>query len=1384
MDNKLETSTTAKILTSLPSTVSVLAPGSTNYGYIYKPKVKGPTFNINVILPKEEAPLAFTTFISVIKAFYIKHERLRCELIKRIGEFKIDQIFVNVAVVRESEQLKKEKSTLSDKRENLAELYTNLSSYEEIYGTKISIALEDLFEGKSEIDCVSDVRRLLIVGRAGIGKSTLLHYMAYCWAQGNLWQNKHFKVPIWLILKELTANYYQSANASIASAVHKRFGFSQLGISIAAVQKVLIEYADQILYLADGFDEVAAIAQEKEGATTDQGDMIRDVLSLGNLLLSSRPYYIDAFCASNRCGFDRKIEAIGFLDKDIDLYIEKFFKPAEQNLAKKLQPLLKYNQAIRGIAHIPLMLGLICKIWLENAGDAEKMSQLTMTVLYQMLINDIAEKAELEFSAAAFDSQSVFLEELGKYPGLCALAELASLQMQERDLIIPHTKLALILRKYAKGISEKNLLKQILSLGLLKAVDEGEIHEERKDYYFVHLTFQEFLAAIYWVQLYTSTQAEQKQEANKTLSQRKLFSSYEIVWWFVAGLLTDNTQALEKYFDLLTNESIDIIGFTEDMLIVRCLEECSLKLSKPKCEALLKKISAWLEWASYCNNLSSLAHYLNLSPNVFAHEIVCQQYLALLRDNGGELKSGELRYNAFQALEYHLALPEPILRYFVELLPQKDSSGVIDYAFSRQTALPEHILRQLVDLLKDQTYGYKAASILSYQCTMPDSILQSLVNLLENRDKDRSSKAADSFGGQIILPEFILNALIALFQLNDEKLRLNVSKILEKQRSLPESILIMLLDIMQHRQELVLPVTIILQKQIKLPEPILKILANCFQKSKEIKHGAILALYKQDALPEFILELLVSSLLIDKDKNALHPLLHQRTLPETILRKLIDLLHKEEKTIRFPAARAVEKQAKQASLSDPISELLLTMIQREETKEYTKCEAAAILLHQRSLPEHVLIALANLIPDQQSITLRDKITHILCNQASLPQGVTKLLGNLLCPNQKKDILLPILKALSEQTSLEDNILKALVELLCNDDDEIALIAARILEKQLFLPDHTLNELFALLKEAEEGKRITIMISINKRYKLPDPIIDFLIQLLEKANEDQLAALPIICQQAILSLPFLNRLQVVLQKFDKDYLFAPLANVLSNQMALPDNVIEKLFNLFNSDFEYIRKEVIEALSHQILKEAFLKRLVEKSQSKEPWQVREVAVSVLSCCTNIPASILEELSTVLRVSDWPVDILGKQTRLPLTVLKNIGLSNFQLNAKIEAKVYASVRSLSLLYLLELICQNNDQDDCLYSLLFLKCLKEKVALSFDQTNKLFVNGIQFPISMNMETISKLNQMASKIKLTEKQKCTLTPGLGTIDFLARPGSVVTGENQGQIQSKPFSSL
>ncbi|PCI36547.1 MAG: hypothetical protein COB50_04575, partial [Thiotrichales bacterium] len=115
------------------------------------------------------------------------------------AEQSLENSYINLAIVQQVTQTRKEQEFKI--KEEKTDRTNQLSKYKDLYSVKKSIELAKLFE-KLEGDENKAVSRVLITGRAGVGKSTMSQYMAYKWSKGDLWQGK-FDYVFWLPLKNL-----------------------------------------------------------------------------------------------------------------------------------------------------------------------------------------------------------------------------------------------------------------------------------------------------------------------------------------------------------------------------------------------------------------------------------------------------------------------------------------------------------------------------------------------------------------------------------------------------------------------------------------------------------------------------------------------------------------------------------------------------------------------------------------------------------------------------------------------------------------------------------------------------------------------------------------------------------------------------------------------------------------------------------------------------------------------------------------------------------------------------------------------------------------------------------------------------------------------------
>lgn len=575
--------------------------------------------------------------------------------------------YVRLAIVREAEQIEKMNDLLTSVEQlGSAESGVNLfedkrlASFEQIYGAKKPINVSDIFKpNKTEKAQGKIPKRLLVLGRAGIGKSTLCQKIVHQWANSEaeetLWEEKNqekFKLVILVPLRNLL-DYPENATLADVILIEcvSKDHTGQKSISKDEVLRGLKELEpDDILFVCDGYDEVA-------GRTTQ---LIEEILAKENVFVTTRPHGINQYLTSNHARpFDRKFENIGFLDEDIEHYIRAFFgdEKENQNHARTLIQFLRAHPNVWGIAHIPINLMLICVAWKDNYNrfNLKEIKRVTMTDLYYGLMVNLGRRyldKHIVKGLNDFTSEDILAHEKCK-PVLDVLSELAFQQMDSESLLIPGKALTRTqLRKQYSAVP--TLREDVIHFGVLSPTS-SETNSEKTGFYFVHLTFQEFLAAFYIVEQLRKNDGEIK----AYILRNKYSRRHEMIWWFVAGLLKEEIEGLEMFFDLLESEPRDLTQLYHQMLLMRCMDECELKVKSKRKEQYLSNLCQLIGVSLSNDSLlyHTLTTYLNLSEVVSSQSEIGNKFCGLLVG----IHENESRKYHLSLLKKVAHLPEKLL---------------------------------------------------------------------------------------------------------------------------------------------------------------------------------------------------------------------------------------------------------------------------------------------------------------------------------------------------------------------------------------------------------------------------------------------------------------------------------------------------------------------------------------------------------------------------------------------------------------------------------------------------------------------------------------------------------------------------------------------------
>ena len=460
-----------------------------------------------------------------------------------------------------------------------------VNSWEDIQTGKEPIAIDKLFEKGEQEE--KDPRRLYILGRAGIGKSTLCQLLAYLWAHGKLWQER-FHAVLLVPLRNLQNVESQDAEEFLFSAC---FANKQM-FDLIGFKEYIQSHKHRILFLLDGLDEVDLKKGSKQKAIVD------DLLQYPNWIVTSRPhaghYKTQDKITRTTIVPDKIIENVGFSTKTIRSYIHNNHPIDSQKILEKIQ----HNPLLFGLCHIPINLHLICSVITDSHLDVSSLQ--TMSALYTQLVFKLYQKFCKEKQGAA-NFEDLTITYMNDDEMILFLEAMAWTALEQDKIIFSFGNRNLRQDPKLKAyISNPTQAKKIFTLihqsGFVQSSGTSEDFLDN-DYSFLHLTFQEFFAARYLANLFLSQ--DTKMQAVPLIQEIKFNPKYKIVIWFVAGLLKKNEDALNAFFDALDYPK-DIIGLYFTLLKVCCLEECEWSNQ-------IKKLNSYKqEIQDLCSRVSTL----------------------------------------------------------------------------------------------------------------------------------------------------------------------------------------------------------------------------------------------------------------------------------------------------------------------------------------------------------------------------------------------------------------------------------------------------------------------------------------------------------------------------------------------------------------------------------------------------------------------------------------------------------------------------------------------------------------------------------------------------------------------------------------------------------
>ena len=459
-----------------------------------------------------------------------------------IHDLKIDEIYVNVAI-REGRVLHHFKK---DRREQLKTYPPNA---------------KDCHFAKPQDIIDKKHANVLVVGRPGIGKTSLSTMMLRLWATGEAFnedhhEKSHFKIVFLVKFRRFNDNVELSLHELLARAeTVQRLDDSVLDFVQNEPTKVLLIF--------DGLDEYSRkediSAQEDDSTYKNHVEEKMPLSVLFNklvegkllrgatILTTTRPKAVEFVV---HVYFQRTVEILGFTSTNVKEYVQRFSQDFT-GTKEKIWEHIKSNANLFSLCYIPVNCFLICHCLLQIflSGSSHQLPT-KITDIYQMTVkmvffkhnreNMSFEELEKLKKTHMYEPFENFPEELQKL--FYRLGEIALKGIEEGRLIFELSEVS--------GLEECGLLHKLPDVQSKRSLNDPP----KSQFCFTHLTVQEFFAAKYLVD------TESSEGIEEFVCNYINDGTWRVVLQFVAGLLKSSSDIFIKLLPKSTEKRINPVS--------------------------------------------------------------------------------------------------------------------------------------------------------------------------------------------------------------------------------------------------------------------------------------------------------------------------------------------------------------------------------------------------------------------------------------------------------------------------------------------------------------------------------------------------------------------------------------------------------------------------------------------------------------------------------------------------------------------------------------------------------------------------------------------------------------------------------------------------------
>ncbi|KAE8388300.1 NACHT domain-containing protein [Aspergillus alliaceus] len=946
------------------------------------------------------------------------------------------------------------------------------------------VPLGDLFKPRRLSDGTTRrPSRILIRGRAGVGKTTLCKKIIHDYLSHRLWET-NFDRAFWIPLRKLKD---QDSLEQFLKKSYFENTFQKTLLFPTLWDTICDENHNRTLFILDGLDEIIGY-QRPEGSLMESFERL---LNRSNVIITSRPY---AVYPSHLKRYDLEVETTGFRDHQIESYLKEVVK--NEPKIDQIKLFIAQHWLIKGLIRIPIQLDALCFTWDEELSSERTLS--TMTDLYGAIEKKLWHKDMVGLEKAA-EGRLLTGHTARKYKTRRQIEKLLAQEIALLELIaftgIYHniTEFKWDTRSKVYDRIEGTTDDTLDKISFLRSSDPS-LNSANQNYYFIHLTFQEYFAAQYFVRCWRLGKPLQclELEPNESaavqpeelINEEKYNGRFDIMWRFVSGLLeAEGEKHLVRFLTQIESEPRDLLGPVHFRLLMHCFSEVTVSSNNPTLqnmrtmmESHLTKLLLFEGQMGRKPSQSALQNCV-VDPMFLGTEMeFSEKMLARILDEGGYIH----RQIALEALIKRPQVSPSLLTRVLSFLEPLYPLELRRVAARITGSYPEFSVQTTVNVLNDPSPRVFTAilSSLRKQQGLPEDILQAVIPRFETRDYGRS--AQETIESQLSLPDSIIKDLS--YRLNDGNpfIRARAFKILSTRLPLQESMLKVALSLLGEPNDDVKLIT--LSAFEKQPSLVGLILDAVIAKLEDTAHYrsvqmAAKILEEQETLPKYVIEDMWSKIGHEDSKvrNMAFNILQKQLAPS--LATWMEVF--DRSSSKDIVASAVTKGLFEHNLTPPEKILKhCVLVLSGGAPHYIKKSAVLALQGNQSLPVDILDKLSLPLMDRAP-WVRHSTLRVFCNQSSLSHTHIKLLASRLKPERRSSNTAFILEALHSEPSLPHDTLRYAMRLLTGE------AAVSTLCNQRALPPKILQSLISVLRARDIKLRANAERVLRKHVNLGD-----------------------------------------------------------------------------------------------------------------------------------------------------------------------------------------------------------------------------------------------------------------------------------------------------------